>query len=120
VLDDEQRNGISLNATLIDFDYASSPQLRFSRWKAKGWAIAMHGYSHASVPIAGQPIFPVSGRNEFTGLPYEEQGRRIRESLRLFREQELNPAAWIAPGHCFDRTTLRVLRDETEIAIVSD
>jgi hypothetical protein len=106
---------------VLNYD-APDPEFwgKVRRWKEKGWAIAMHGYTHAGVPISGHPILPVSGHNEFAGLPYQEQAQRIRESWGIFREHELTPAVWIAPGHCFDTSTLRALRDETEIRIISD
>src|SRR4051794_31059030 len=114
VVPDNKDEGLNYDAPDTEF------WAKVRRWREKGWAIAMHGYTHAGVPISGHPILPVSGHNEFAGLSYEEQARRIRESLRTFREQRLNPAVWIAPGHCFDAVTLRALRDETDIAIASD
>ena len=93
---------------------------KVQRWTEKDWTIAMHGYTHVFTPISGKPILPVSGHNEFAGLPYTEQARRLREFLRVFRAQAVNPTVWIAPGHCFDGSTLEALRKETEIKIIND
>lgn len=91
------------------------------RWEAKGWTIAMHGYQHLFHTIDRRElILPFYDRSEFGGLSLAEQSAKIRQSWALFQAQGISPTVWIAPAHCFDRTTLDALRTETQIRIVSD
>lgn len=91
------------------------------RWAAKGWTIAMHGYQHQFHAVdRTRLLLPFYDRSEFAGLPYEAQAEKIRSSWRLFKDAGVEPTAWIAPAHCFDRVTLEALRAETPIRIVSD
>jgi predicted deacetylase len=94
---------------------------RVRAWQAKGWSIAMHGFRHVYHPVPRKKlVLPFYDRSEFGGLTYEQQASKLRESWRLFKLQDLEPNIWVAPGHCFDQTTLKALRDETPIRIVSD
>ena len=89
-------------------------------WQAKGWTIAMHGYRHVMHHTTSKLILPFYERSEFAGLPYAEQAEKIRHSWNIFVAQGVSPTAWIAPAHCFDLLTLKAIREETPIRIVSD
>lgn len=87
-------------------------------WQSRGWAIAMHGYQHAYV--TNDPgIVGLNSYSEFTGLPYDEQRRKIDAALAIFSREKVTPAAWIAPAHSFDETTVQVLL-ERGIRVISD
>ncbi len=89
-------------------------------WQAKGWTVAMHGYQHCMHPTRNKLVLPFYQRSEFAGLSYDLQAEKIRKSWGLFTENGVEPTAWIAPAHCFDRLTLEAIRNETPIKIVSD
>jgi hypothetical protein len=89
------------------------------RWQNKGWAIALHGYNHVYIGKS-RGLVPLNGRTEFAGIPEETQRLKIREGYRDLQEKGVNPTVWIAPAHTFDKTTLRILQEETPIRIVSD
>lgn len=89
-------------------------------WQDKGWAIAMHGHQHLMHYTESKLVLPFYKRSEFGGLPYEDQSEKIRQSWKLFLSQGVEPKIWIAPAHCFDLVTLKAIRDETAIRIVSD
>jgi hypothetical protein len=89
-------------------------------WQAKGWTIAMHGYTHLMHHTESELLLPYYKHSEFAGLSYEEQAEKIRQSWRIFQEQGIEPKAWIAPAHCFDALTLQAIRNETSIQVVSD
>ena len=89
-------------------------------WQAKGWTIAMHGYQHTMHHTKSKLVLPFYQRSEFGGLSYEAQAEKIRKSWNLFTAQGVKPTTWIAPAHCFDRLTLKAIRNETPIRIVSD
>lgn len=88
-------------------------------WEAKGWTIALHGYSHVFSSEAGG-INPVNFISEFAGLPLDEQKAKIRGGVQIFREHQLNPKLFCAPAHTFDQNTLKALTTESDIRIISD
>lgn len=90
-----------------------------SGWAALGWMIAMHGYSHA-LRRSAPGIIPLNRMSEFVGLPLEEQKRRIRDGMSVFRGKNVTPLAWVAPAHGMDKNTLEALRSESNIRLVSD
>jgi hypothetical protein len=92
---------------------------RARQWAARGWTIALHGYRHELRPARGG-LVPVNRYAEFTGLPWAEQRRRIREGTRVMEGQGLHPEIWVAPAHGFDLATLQALREETAIRTISD
>ena len=87
-------------------------------WKAKGWAIALHGFQHVyDSPHAG--LLRLRKKSEFAGVPEGTQAARLDQGLAILRREGLDPDVWIAPGHSFDATTVRLLR-ERGIRIISD
>jgi hypothetical protein len=89
-------------------------------WQAKGWTIAMHGYSHVMHRSQKKAILPFYNRSEFVGLEYQAQIARIRSSWRIFASQQVEPTVWVAPAHTFDRWTLEAIKSETPIRVISD
>lgn len=89
------------------------------RWMDKGWTIALHGHEHVYCTKDGG-INPVNKRSEFAGLPLDEQKRKIREGVNVFREHGIEPDVFFAPSHTFDDNTLKALYEESSIRIISD
>jgi len=114
VVPDNCDPGLAIDTTDLDF------WVKVRRWQAKGWSIAMHGYQHVMHYTKSKLILPYYERSEFGGLPYEQQAEKIRKSWKIFSSQDVAPTIWIAPAHCFDRITLKAIRDETAIRVVSD
>ena len=103
----------------------SAPNSKYWEWiksmDKKGWTIALHGYQHLFHKIdRGKNIFPFYGRSEFSGLSLEEQRDKIRKGYMIFKKNQIKPTVWVAPGHCFDNNTLKALKLETDIRIISD
>ena len=88
-------------------------------WIAKGWIPAMHGYEHRYVTEDGG-INPVNKRSEFAGLPYEEQAEKIRKGYQILVKHDISPEIFFAPSHTFDENTLKAIKSETPIRIISD
>lgn len=104
---------------LLEFAEDSGFWDKAKRWQEKGWRIALHGYDHVcSSHCAG--MNPVHNRSEFAGLPLEEQRRKIREGLIILHSHGLTPDVFFAPSHTFDENTLKALRLESEIRMISD
>ena len=89
-------------------------------WQNKGWTIGLHGYQHDMHPTNAKQILPIYKRSEFSGLPYQEQAKKIKKGYKILKDRGVNPTVWIAPAHCFDKKTLRAIFNETSIRIVSD
>lgn len=88
-------------------------------WINKGWIPALHGYEHRYVTKEGG-INPVNMRSEFAGLPYIKQVEKIKNGFQILDNHNIHPNIFFAPSHTFDKNTLRAIRDETPIRIISD
>ena len=92
-----------------------------SSWQDKNWSIAMHGYDHVFHKINRRNLFfPYYNRSEFGGLPLISQKNKIKKSLRIFKQNGIDPKIWVAPAHSFDSKTLIAIKEESDIMIVSD
>jgi predicted deacetylase len=89
-------------------------------WQAKGWTLAMHGHTHVMQPTRHPLLVPFYQRSEFAGLELEAQRAKIRAAWRHFLAEGVTPKMWVGPAHSFDVLTLRALREETSIIVVSD
>lgn len=98
-----------------DYDFWN----RVHSWQNKGWSIAMHGFRHVYDSDDGGMI-PVNHFSEFAGHPIEIQRERIRSGIKILRGHGIEPRFFFAPGHTFDENTLRALKQESEIRIISD
>ena len=75
-----------------------------------GWTVAMHGLNHLyTTKEAG--LFPIGGKSEFAGLPYEKQKKMIGEGRRLLKDRGITTDIFMAPSHSFDKNTLKALWD---------
>ena len=91
---------------------------RVRGWKSRGWTIGWHGYQHLySTPSGG--IMDIHVGSEFAGHSAEAQRGKLAAAARIFAEQDVMPAVWVAPGHSFDATTARLL-PEFGIQVISD
>lgn len=89
-------------------------------WQGKGWTVAMHGHTHVMYPTDHKLLVPYYKRSEFAGLSAETQSAKIRAAWQLFLTQRIVPEVWVAPAHSFDLLTLKAIREETSIRVVSD
>jgi len=90
------------------------------RWHSKGWAIAMHGHTHVMHSTNERLLVPYYNRSEFVGLSFEQQKAKLRKAWSFFLSQGIEPRIWVAPAHSFNGLTLKALREETSIRIISD
>ncbi len=76
--------------------------------QAKGYTIAMHGYQHLyQTKRAG--IFPLNCFSEFAGQSAALQDKKIAAGKRILDQKGVQTNVFMAPGHSFDRTTVKVL-----------
>ena len=90
-------------------------------WQKKGWAIALHGYDHCYISDNGlNGMNPVWKRSEFAGVVYETQKDKIKKGVGVLKRHGITVKYFFAPSHTFDENTLKALRNESEIRIISD
>jgi predicted deacetylase len=87
-------------------------------WQEMGWTIGWHGYQHRYVTSSGG-LMGIHRGSEFAGVPTETQRRNLSAALEIFRRNEVSPQIWIAPGHSFDTTTVKLL-GELGMRVISD
>lgn len=88
-------------------------------WEYKGWAIALHGYDHCYISDEAG-INPLWNRSEFAGVPLDSQKEKISKGIAIFHEHGIEPKYFFAPSHTFDLNTLEVLKECSQIRIISD
>lgn len=94
---------------------------KVKNWEKKNWSIALHGYDHCFISDGGMDgLNPLWERSEFAGVPLEEQKKKIRKGVAIFRANGIEPKYFFAPAHTFDKNTLEALRTESSIRIISD
>ena len=81
-----------------------------------GWIIAMHGYQHKYTQENGG-ILKIHTKSEFAGLPYKEQYDKIKKGKEVLENHGIKTDIFIAPGHSFDKNTLKVLKENSFNAI---
>ena len=74
----------------------------------QGYSIAMHGVNHVYTTQKGG-LFSLNGFSEFAGLPYEEQLELLSYGVDVFNEKGIDTKLFMAPGHSFDKNTLKAL-----------
>ncbi len=90
-----------------------------TRWKEKGWVFALHGYEHVFRTNDGG-INPVNRKSEFAGIPLQGQKAMIRNGLMMLKEHNIEVEVFFAPAHTFDNNTIKALKEESNIRIISD
>ncbi|MBP5609370.1 MAG: DUF2334 domain-containing protein [Lachnospiraceae bacterium] len=85
----------------------------YSQWlktlKDKGWIIAMHGVYHVYTTKMGG-LFPMNDFSEFAGVDVHEQLDMIRHGQQCLGDLGIKTDIFMAPGHSFDKNTLRALK----------
>lgn len=74
-----------------------------------GWRVAQHGYTHCY--CTKEPgMLKANKFSEFAGLSLDEQYLKIKKGKELLEEQGIFSDIFMAPGHTFDKNTLKALR----------
>jgi|HubBroStandDraft_4_1064222.scaffolds.fasta_scaffold38587_3 predicted deacetylase len=113
VIPDNRDRDLMVSAPSVD-DFWNSVR----SWQEHGWTIGLHGYQHRYLTNAAG-MYGRMPRSEFAGLPYEIQEIKLRNAVRIFREQQVSPEVWVAPAHSFDTTTVGIL-SKLGVRIISD
>lgn len=79
------------------------------KMQSDGYPIAMHGVNHV---YCTQEKGLVCDRkmSEFSGLSYDEQRKKLLLGQMVFEKEQIITDTFMAPGHSYDRNTLRALK----------
>ena len=80
------------------------------RLQEEGWVVAQHGTYHCYETKTGG-ILGINPFSEFAGLPYEAQLQKLREGKRILEENGIRTNIFMAPGHTYDKNTLKALKE---------
>ena len=75
-----------------------------------GWAVAQHGTYHCYV-TEDSGILGINPFSEFAGLSYEVQLDKLQTGRRILEENGIRTDIFMAPGHTYDRNTLKALAE---------
>lgn len=104
---------------LMRYGYDKDFWQKVEQWKSLGWTFALHGYNHVYQTDSGG-LNPINKRSEFAGVKLDEQCCKIREGVKILEGHGLEPKIFFAPSHTFDRNTLKAIKSESKINIISD
>lgn len=90
-----------------------------SSWQSFGCKFALHGYNHI-YDSKSKGINPIHARSEFAGHSLDIQKKRLREGFEFLTSKGLEIESFFAPSHTFDLNTLKALKEETPIRVISD
>ena len=89
-------------------------------WINQGWEPALHSYNHIYNTTDAKGLNPIHRWSEFAGLDLKEQRIKIREGNKVLLSNGINAKIFFPLAHTFDKNTLKALKKETNIRIISD
>lgn len=76
----------------------------------QGWMVAQHGYRHVYV-TEKSGVLKINSFSEFAGVEYEEQLFKVTDGKKILEDNEVATSIFMAPGHTYDKNTLRALKE---------
>ncbi len=74
-----------------------------------GWTVAQHGTYHV-YETEDSGLLGINDFSEYAGLSYEAQYEKLKAGREELSKQKLGSDLFMAPGHSFDRNTVKALR----------
>jgi len=93
--------------------------VKVKKWQAKNYKIALHGFNHV-YNSSNSGLIPKNNQSEFAGLSLKKQSEKIKKGIEIFNKNNIQTNIWVAPSHSFDDNTLKALKKESNINIISD
>lgn len=84
--------------------------------------VCQHGYRHIYTTGNIQYFYRLCGfkpQSEFSGVSFKKQFEMIRAGKEIFKKHGINVDIWMAPGHSFDKNTVRALK-KLEFSALTD
>ena len=84
---------------------------KVKQWQSFGWEISIHGYNHRYSSVSEKKdYFNYGGRSEFFGYSLEDQTLKVKKSIEIFKEKNVNVRSFFAPNHTYDLNTFKALK----------
>lgn len=83
-----------------------------------GWTVAQHGTYHC-YETKDSGILGINPFSEFAGLSYEIQRHKLQTGKQILEEHGIRTDIFMAPGHTYDKNTLKVLK-ECGFSVITD
>ena len=74
------------------------------------WKVGIHGYEHNYI-TNNAGLLKINNFSEFAGLDYAEQYQKLKKAIEIMSKNNVSSDLFIAPGHSFDKNTLKVLKN---------
>ncbi len=104
IVPDNQDETLHFEEKKIDFEE------KIKDWQKKGWVFAQHGTYHV-YETKDSGILGINPFSEFAGLSYEVQVEKLSKGRLMLEDMGVNTDIFMAPGHTFDKNTLKALKD---------
>ena len=86
--------------------------------QSEGWAVAQHGTFHC-YETKDSGILGINPFSEFAGLAYKVQLQKLQAGKQILEENGIRTDIFMAPGHTYDKNTLKALR-ECGFSVITD
>ena len=74
-----------------------------------GWIPAQHGTNHVYT-TTDHGLLGINPFSEFAGLSFDTQYTKLKQGKEKLRQLGIEVSLFMAPGHTFDKNTIRALR----------
>ena len=96
---------------LLKFPYKKDFWEKVRKWQNYRWEVAMHGYNHLyDVDTKKKDFFGYGGKSEFFGHSLDDQVEKVKNSIKIFKENNINIRCFFAPNHTYDLNTFEALK----------
>ena len=75
-----------------------------------GWVMSQHGFVHVYDSADGG-LLKLRPKSEFAGLPFDIQKAKLEKGFEILKTKGVTCKVFMAPGHTFDRNTLKALKE---------
>lgn len=76
----------------------------------EGYCLSQHGYRHV-YETKKSGLLGLNPFSEFAGLSYQAQLKKLKNGKEILQNHGIYVTIFMAPGHTYDRKTLKALRD---------
>ena len=102
---------ISKTGLLIEQVPRTDFWMRVRKWQSEyGWEIAAHGLNHTLAKTLDN-IMWFSQLSEYAELSFDEKKSSIKQTLEIFKNEDVQIRTWVAPAHGFDHEILKILKN---------
>ncbi len=96
---------------LLAYPFRKNFWIKVKQWQSFGWEISIHGYNHKYISdTKKKDYFNYGGKSEFFGFSLEDQIIKLKNSLKVFNENEIKVRSFFAPNHTYDLNTFKALK----------